>query len=68
MPWVKGSEKQKAKWVTVKDFAKHFSLPRSSAYAILKRIEMKDAIRYLGEKTIRVNLPLADEILKQLFN
>ena len=67
MPWTKGDEKPRAKWVKVKDFQEYFDLPKSTAYRLMKLPEMRGAVRRLGERTIRVNLPLADEILRKLY-
>ncbi len=67
MPWTKLSEKQKANWVDVKNFAKEFDLKTTKAYELVKMPEMQEAVRRFGERTIRVNLPLADEILKRIF-
>lgn len=61
----KDSEKQRAKWVDVKGFANEFGLKTTKAYELLKLPEMKEAVRRFGERTIRVNLPLADEILRK---
>jgi len=67
MAWVKGSEKPKAKWVDVNTFMKEFDLKKTKAYELIKMPEMEEAVRRFGEKTIRVNLPLADEILRKIF-
>lgn len=67
MAWVRGSEKPKAKWVDVKKFAEEFDLRKTKAYELIKLPEMKEAVRRFGDKTIRVNLPLADEILRKIF-
>ena len=67
MPWAKLSEKQKANWVDVNKFAKEFDLKKTKAYELVKMPEMQEAVRRFGERTIRVNLPLADEILKRIF-
>ena len=67
MPWVKGSEKLKAKWVDVNKFAEEFDLKKTKAYELVKLPEMQEAVRRFGERTIRVNLPLADEILRKIF-
>ena len=67
MPWTKLSEKQKANWVDVNKFAKEFNLKKTKAYELVKMPEMQEAVRRFGERTIRVNLPVADEILKRFF-
>ena len=67
MPWAKLSEKQKANLVDVNKFAKEFDLKKTKAYELVKMPEMQEAVRRFGERTIRVNLPLADEILKRIF-
>jgi len=67
MPWVKGSETPKAKWVDMNKFREVFDLKKTKAYELVKLPEMQDAVRRFGERTIRVNLPLADEILKKIY-
>lgn len=67
MPWVKGSEKPKANWVNMNKFAEEFDLKKTKAYELVKLPEMQEAVRRFGERTIRVNLPVADEILRKIF-
>ena len=67
MPWTKLSEKTKATWVDVNKFADTFGLKKTKAYELLKLPEMQEAVRRFGERTIRVNLPVADEILRRMF-
>ena len=67
MPWVKGSETIRAKWVDMNKFKEEYGLKTTKAYELVKLPEMQEAVRRFGERTIRVNLPLADEILKKIF-
>lgn len=68
MPWVKGSEKPKANWVKINKMCEYLDLSKTAAYNIVKMPEMKEAVRHIGTRGIRVNLPLADEILKKKFD
>lgn len=68
MPWVKGSERARVKYVTVKEFQEQYSLSRPQAYKILAMPEMQEAVIKTGEKSKRVNLDRAFEIMCQLFN
>ena len=67
MPWVKGSETIRAKWVDMNKFKEEYGLKTTKAYELVKLPEMQEAVRRFGERTLRVNLPLADEILKKIF-
>ena len=67
MPWTKLSEKQKSNWVNMNKFAEEFDLKKTKAYELVKLPEMQEAVRRFGERTIRVNLPVADEILRKLY-
>ncbi len=67
MPWVRGSEKPKADWVDMNKFRETFDLKKTKAYELVKLPEMQEAVRRFGDRTIRVNLPVADEILRKLF-
>ena len=68
MPWTKGNNEPKSKWVDMNKFMNEFDLKKTKAYELVKLPEMKEAVRRFGERTIRVNLPLADEILKKKYN
>lgn len=67
MPWTKGDTKPKAKWVDMNKFKEEYGLKTTKAYELVKLPEMQEAVRRFGERTIRVNLPVADEILKKIF-
>lgn len=67
MPWTKLAEKPKAKWVNMNKFIEEFDLKKTKAYELVKLPEMQEAVRRFGERTIRVNLPVADEILRKLY-
>ncbi len=58
----------KIKYVRVKDFQQQFSLSKAQAYKLLSLPEMKKAIIYTGERSMRVNIDLAFEIMQALFN
>jgi len=68
MPWTKGDNKPKAKWVSIKHFAEYLDLSKATAYHIAKLPEMKEAVRHIGSRGIRINMPLADEILKKIYD
>lgn len=67
MPWVKGSEKARAKYVTVKEFQEQYRLSIPQAYKILAMPEMKEAVIKTGSKSKRVNIDRAFEIMQQIF-
>ncbi len=67
MPWVRGNEKPKANWVDMNKFRETFDLKKTKAYGLVKLPEMQEAVRRFGKRTIRVNLPVADEILRKIF-
>ena len=67
MPWTKGDTKPKANWVDMNKFREAFDLKKTKAYELVRLPEMQEAVRRFGERTIRVNLPLADEILKKVY-
>lgn len=68
MPMTRLQEKARKKYVTVKEFQEQYSLSKAQAYRILAMPEMEEAKRKFGEKTIRVDLDRAFEIMNQLFN
>lgn len=68
MPWTKGDSKPRAKWVSVKHFAEYLDVSKSAVYQIIKLPEMRDAVRHIGPKGIRINMPLVDEILKKKYD
>ncbi len=68
MPWTKLQEKARAKYITPKQFMKQYSLSRTQAYKILARPEMEEAKIKTGEKSIRINLDKAFEIMQQIYN
>lgn len=67
MPWVKGSEKARLKYVSVEAFAEQYDMSRAQAYKVLAMPEMQEAVIKIGEKSKRVNLDRAFEIMQQLF-
>ena len=67
MPYTKLQEKARIKYVTPKQFREQYALSRSQAYKILARPEMEEAKIKTGEKSIRINLDRAFEIMQQIF-
>ncbi len=67
MAWTKLNEKPRAKYVTVKEFAKQYSMSKAQAYKVLAMPEMQEAVIKTGEKSKRVNLDRAFEIMQQVF-
>ena len=67
MPHTRLSQKSRAKYVTVKEFQNQYSLSQAQAYRILAMNEMQEAVMRAGEKSIRVNLDLAFEIMQKIF-
>ena len=67
MPWTKLSEKPRVKYVTIKEFAEQYSMSKAQAYRVLAMPEMQEAIIKTGEKSKRVNIDRAFEIMQQIF-
>jgi len=67
MPWIKGSDKARVKYVTAKEFGQQYSMSKPQVYKVLKRPEMQEAIIKVGDKAIRINLDRAFEIMQQIF-
>ena len=67
MPWVKGSEKARVKYVTVKEFQEQYSLSKPQAYKILAMPEMQEAVIKTGTRSKKVNLDRAFQIMQQIF-
>ena len=62
MPWVKDSEKPKAKWVSVKHCAEHFDCSKSQIYKLIEQPRYKD----MAKRTtvgIRIELNLAEKLI-----
>ncbi len=68
MPATLLQQKARAKYVTVKEFRTQYSISKAQAYKILAMPELEEAIIKTGEKSIRVNLDKAFEIMQQIFN
>ena len=68
MPYTKLQEKARVKYVTPKEFQEQYSLSKAQAYKLLAMPEMREAIIKTGEKSKKVNLDRAFEIMQQLFN
>ena len=68
MAWTKFEDKASVKNITPKQFMEQYSLSRTQAYKILARPEMEEAKIKTGEKSIRINLDKAFEIMQQIYN
>lgn len=68
MPMTRLQEKSRAKYITPKEFQEQYCLSKAQAYKLLAMPEMQEAIIKTGEKSKRVNLDRAFEIMQQLFN
>lgn len=68
MPMTILQQKARKKYVTVKEFREQYSLSNGQAYKILAMPEMKDAVIKVGDKSMRVDLDRAFEIMQQRFN
>lgn len=62
MPWVKGSENPKPKWVSIKHCAEHFDCSKSKIYEMIKQPKFRDMAKRT-EVGIRINLPLAEKLI-----
>lgn len=68
MPATKLQQKARVKYITVKEFQEQYSLSRAQAYKILAMSEMQEAIIKVGEKSKRINIDRAFEIMQQIFS
>lgn len=55
------------KWLSVTEFAKHFNISKCRASKIINMEEFDCCRRKLGEKTIRIELYQADEIIQKIW-
>lgn len=62
MPWVKGSETPRAKWVSIKHCAEHFDCGKSTIYELIKQPKYKEMARRT-DVGIRINLTLAEKLI-----
>lgn len=67
MPMTCLQQRARTKYVTVKEFQNQYSLSRAQAYKILARPEMEEAKIKAGERSIRIDLDRAFEIMQQIF-
>lgn len=67
MPATLLQQKARAKYVTVKEIQDQYSMSKAQAYKILAKKELEPAVIKTGEKSIRVNLDKAFEIMQQIF-
>lgn len=58
----------KKKYITVKEFQNQYSLSKSQAYKILARPEFDETKIKAGERSIRIDLDRAFEIMQQIFS
>lgn len=68
MPATKLQQKARVKYITVKEFQEQYSLSRAQAYKILAMPGMQEAIIKVGEKSKRINIDRAFEIMQQIFS
>lgn len=68
MPATRLQERARTKYVTIKEFREQYSLSRPQAYKILAMPEMQEAVIKTGERSKRVNLDRAFEIMQQIFS
>jgi hypothetical protein len=68
MPMTKLQEKARKKYITVKEFQNQYSLSKSQAYKILARPEFDETKIKAGERSIRIDLDRAFEIMQQIFS
>lgn len=68
MPMTRLQERARKKYSTVKEFQEQYSLSRAQAYKILARPEMEEAKIKAGERSIRIDLDRAFEIMQQIFS
>ena len=61
-------QKARVKYITVKEFQEQYSLSRAQAYKILAMPEMQETIIKVGEKSKRINIDRAFEIMQQIFS
>jgi len=62
MPWVKGSEQPKKKYVSMKHFAEYFDFPTSSAYKLIKEPKYSEMVKRT-DIGIKIDLNLAEKLI-----
>ena len=62
MPWVKGSEKPRPKWVTVNHCAKYFDYGVSTMYQLIKEPKYSEMAKRTP-KGIRIDLNVAEKLI-----
>ena len=62
MPWVKGSEKPKQKWVSIKHCAEYFDCSKSQIYKLIQQPKYKDMAKRTNVG-IRIELNLAEKLI-----
>lgn len=67
MPATKLQEKARRKYITIKEFQQQYALSKSQAYRILAKPEMQEAVVKTGERSKKVDLDRAFEIMQQIF-
>ena len=67
MPYTKLQEKARKKYVKPRQFAAQYDISKSQLYRILNMQEFQEAIIKVGEKTKRIDIDKAFEIMQQVF-
>ena len=67
MPYTRLQEKARKKYVKPRQFAEQYDISKSQLYRILNMQEFQEAIIKVGEKTKRINVDRAFEIMQQVF-
>lgn len=67
MPKTRLQERARVRYITPRQFMEQYSLSKSQAYKILARPEMNQAVIKVGEKSKRIDLDKAFEIMQQIF-
>ena len=67
MPYTRLQEKARKKYVKPRQFAEQYDISKSQLYRILNMQEFQEAIIKVGEKTKRIDIDKAFEIMQQVF-
>lgn len=67
MPMTKLQERARKKYVSAKEFQEQYSLSKTQTYKILSMPEMEEVKIKVGEKSIRIDIDRAFEIMQQIF-
>lgn len=58
---------EKAKWLSLTEFANYYGISKAQASRIINRQEFNSCRRKLGERTIRIELYEADRIIQMIW-